>query len=333
MSKPLLICMTATRNYGWVTSAFLKANSLWADYIIIADQHSTDGTREMALQYPNVILLDNDNLNYSETERSIMLIDRARQIDGDKILFCLAIDEVLSANYFKTKDWQTILHSVPGDVFFFYWANLCPDMKNFFTSNDSKNNPVFMARMFHDDGITPYDNEGLDMHTHCIPYPKDETDHIFYVRDFTILHFGDFNEKWNIAKQRFYQFVDFDKNNRNITSLSRMYQRWEGEREMQVLPEEWIYKQEIQGFDLFSEVDTKEQPFLDQYVLNFIKDNGIKRYQKLDVWDKPFLEKYNIKDPRPEWIKVIHFYYHLTYIYSGNLFIRLIDKVLKTIKV
>ena len=329
MSKPLLICMTATRNYAWVTSAFLKANSLWADYIIIADQHSTDGTREMALQYPNVILLDNDNLNYSETERSVMLINRARQIEGDKILFCLAIDEVLSANYFETKDWQKIVHSGPGDVFFFYWANLCPDTKHYFTSNDSQNKPTFMARMFHDDGITPYDNEGLDMHTHCIPYPKDEKDHVFYIDDFTILHFGDFNEKWNIAKQRFYQFVDFDKNNRNITSLSRMYNRWEGDRHIQTLPQNWIYKKDIQGFDLFSEVDTKEQPFLDQYVLNFIKENGIKRYEKLDVWDHDFLVRYDITDPRPFWIKLIHFYFHKTIKISNIFIVRALDLILK----
>jgi hypothetical protein len=79
--------MTATRNYGWVTNSFLKANSLWADYIIVADQHSTDGNREMALEYPNVILLDNDNLNYSESTWSQLVIDRARQIEGDIILF------------------------------------------------------------------------------------------------------------------------------------------------------------------------------------------------------------------------------------------------------
>jgi len=333
MSKPLLICMTATRNYGWVTSAFLKANSLWADYIIIADQHSTDGTREMALQYPNVILLDNDNLDYSESERSNMVINRARQIEGDKILFFLAIDEVLSANYFETEDWQKILHSKQGDVFFFYWANLCSDSQHYWISKDSQNNPSYMARMFHDDDITPYDNDGLDMHTHCIPYPKNEKDHVFYIHDFTILHFGDFNEKWNIAKQRLYQFVDFDKNKRNITSLSRMYNRWDGNREMQKLPQEWIYQKGVHGFDLFSEIDTKEQPYLDEYVLSFIKVNGIKHYKRLDVWDKSFIEKYKIKDPRPGWIKIIHYYFHITFKHTTNKLIRAIDKVMKILNI
>jgi hypothetical protein len=329
MMKPLLICLTATRNYGWVINAFLKANSLWADYIIIADQHSTDGSREIALKYPKVILLDNVDLSYGETARSQMVIDRARQIEGDKILFYLAIDEVLAANYNETEDWAKIINSVPGDVFFFQWANLCPDKKNYWVSNTSDNKPFYMARMFHDDEVTPYDNEGLDMHTHCIPYPKEVENHLFRVNDFKILHFGEFSEKWNLAKQRFYHFVDFDKNNRNITSLSRMYNRWTIERQCLSIPEEWIHRKDLQGFDLFNEVNSDEQPFLDNYVLEFIKKNGIERYRKLDVWDKSFLSRYSIIDPRPFWIRIIHFYFHFTARYTHSIFIRAIDKLLK----
>ena len=42
-NKPLLIDLTPVFNEAWVLPAFLKATSLWADYIIIADQMSTDG--------------------------------------------------------------------------------------------------------------------------------------------------------------------------------------------------------------------------------------------------------------------------------------------------
>jgi len=39
-NQPLLICMTPVRNEAWILHAFLKATSLWADHIIIADQNS-----------------------------------------------------------------------------------------------------------------------------------------------------------------------------------------------------------------------------------------------------------------------------------------------------
>ena len=99
MNRPLLICMTPVRNEAWILNAFLKATSLWADFIIIADQCSTDGSREIAMRYPKVILIDNNNTDYNEAVRQKMLIDKAREIDGDKILFALDADEIFAANF------------------------------------------------------------------------------------------------------------------------------------------------------------------------------------------------------------------------------------------
>jgi len=333
MDHPLLICMTSTRNYGWVTSVFLKANSLWADYIIIADQHSTDGTREMSLKYSNVILLDNDDLEYSETKRSELLISRARQIEGDKILFFLAIDEILSANFRETLDWQKILQSKRGDVFFFFWANLSSDTKHYWKSNTQAGSESFMARLFHDDGITPYNNEGIDMHTHCIPYPKDDTNRVFYVNDFSILHFGEFNEKWNCSKQRYYQLIDFDKNNRSIVVLSRMYNRSSVNRELFELPIKWIYKKNEYTFDMFEEINIKEQPYIDQYIIDLFEKKGVSRYRKLDIWEKNFVERHNIVDKRSLVLKLIHFYLTNTKGIASSIVVRFIDKILKTVGV
>ena len=57
--KPLLICLTPVYNEAWILPAFLKATSLWADYIIIADQMSTDGSRDIYKDYDKVIMVDN----------------------------------------------------------------------------------------------------------------------------------------------------------------------------------------------------------------------------------------------------------------------------------
>jgi len=326
MNRPLLICLTSTRNYGWVTSAFLKANSLWADYIIMVDQMSTDGTREMALTNPKVILLDNEDLTYSETKRSEMAINRAREIDGDKILIFLAIDEVLPANIQETEDWKKLLESKPGEVFCFKWANILPGGKRFYVYEGNS----WMARGFHDDNITPYNNEGLDMHTHCIPYP-DKPIKETLVKDIKILHFALYNEMRNLSKQRFYQFVDFDKNKRSCITLSRMYNQEFIPDKSHPIPDEWIHTKDKNGFNLFDEVDDKEQPFFDNYVLDFINEKGIERYAHLNVWNKEFLKKINVKDPRSFGIKLIHFYLNRTQSFYTNFFIRVIDKLLKMV--
>ena len=123
--------MTPVRNEAWILNLFLKSTSLWADYIIIADQMSTDGSREIALKYPKVILIDNNSNEYQEADRQKILIDRAREIKGDKILFALDADEVLSANFLQTNDWKRILESNPGDVFLLQWAQICSNFKEY----------------------------------------------------------------------------------------------------------------------------------------------------------------------------------------------------------
>lgn len=55
-----IIVITPVRNEAWVLDAYLTCTSSWADYIILADQHSTDGSREIATKYEKVILVDND---------------------------------------------------------------------------------------------------------------------------------------------------------------------------------------------------------------------------------------------------------------------------------
>ena len=131
--KPLFIVMTPVRNEAWVLHAFLKTTSTWADLIIIADQMSTDGSRDIYKQYEKVIVIDNNNQDFNEAERQSMLVTKAREIANhrDCILFGLDADEIFSANYINTNDWKEILMSNPGAVFWFKWAELSPNKKNY----------------------------------------------------------------------------------------------------------------------------------------------------------------------------------------------------------
>ena len=69
MTQPKIICLTPVRNEAWILKAFLSATSLWADIIIIADQMSTDGSREIARQFPKVKLLENNRSDIQKPVR------------------------------------------------------------------------------------------------------------------------------------------------------------------------------------------------------------------------------------------------------------------------
>ena len=93
---------------------FLKCTSLWADHIIIADQQSTDGSREIAARYPKVILIDNLSPTFNEPERQKLLLEKARTIPGQRLLIALDADEILTANFMNSSEWNTVLEIPVG---------------------------------------------------------------------------------------------------------------------------------------------------------------------------------------------------------------------------
>lgn len=328
MDKSLQIVMTPVRNEAWVLRAFLEATSLWADYIIIADQMSTDGSREIAKEYPKVILIDNDDPEFNEPKRQSLLIAKAREIaDGhDTLLWGLDADEILAANSFETNDWKHILNSQPGDVFWFKWAEICPNQKEYWLSPTN-----YYPWLFHDDGKEPHGNYVRNMHSMRIPYPIEEKQ-MYYVDEFRVLHLAYLNQHRVASKRRFYQFVDWEMNNRNPISLSRSYTQTHKGIPVLRLPDEFLYHNDNYGFDLLQMVDTDVTDcYMDDYIVDRFSRHSLKEMRRLDIWEKDFLNKYHIKDPRRFVDKKIHSYLKRTVYKTDRFLVRVIDKILKTV--
>ena len=337
MSKPIHIVMTPTRNEAWVIRAFLECNGLWADYIIIADQMSIDGTREIILEYSRgmydvcphraeVILIDNKNPEFNEAERQSMLVAKAREVAAgrDTLLWGLDADEILPANWQETEDGKKILNSKKGDVFWFKWAQLAPDKKHY---GDS----VYYPWLFHDDGVEPHGNYVRNMHSMRIPYPIEEKQ-LEYVNDFRVLHCGLLDPMRIAAKNRFYQFVDWEMNKRSPITLSRAYAAHRIEN--QIVDNQFELESEATDFpfDFWSLIELgAEHTWFDDYVYERWGKYSEKQVLRLDIWDEEFMQYYHIEDTR-RWIdKLIHGYLHKTIKFRSNIFVRIVDKVLKLI--
>ena len=325
LSQPLHIVMTPVRNEAWVLRAFLEATSLWADYIIIADQMSTDGSREIAKAYPKVILIDNKNPEFNEAERQAMLVAKAREVAAgrDTLLWGLDADEVFSANFRETEDWKHIMNSVPGDVFWFKWAEICPNQKEYWLSPTT-----YYPWLFHDDGKEPHGNYVRNMHSMRIPYPIEEKQ-MYYVDDFRVLHLAYLNEHRVASKRRFYQFVDWEMNKRSPISLSRKYTQTKRSEQVLPLPESFLYHDEPHGFDLLEMVDTEvAKCYMDGYIVERFSRHSMKELRKLDVWDEVFLKTYHLDDPQRTLDKLIHSYLRKTSSNKEKYIVRVLDKVI-----
>lgn len=340
-NRPIHIVMTPVRNEAWVLRAFLTATSRWADYIIIADQMSTDGSRDIYKEFQSafasssasvsehhceLIVIDNKNPEFNEAERQAMLVAKAREVAAgrDILLWGLDADEIFDAHFAETEDWQRIINSEVGSVFFFKWAEILPNQKEY------RLGPSFYYPMvFHDDGVEPHANRVRKMHSMRIPYPKDEK-LVFNVDDFRVLHLAYLNTHRVESKRRFYQFVDWTLNNRDCITLNRAYNQIFRNGNVYPLPDNFVDFKYIDGFNFFEAVDTQcTHCYMDEYVVERLNRYPIRKLRQLDMWDPEFLQEYQLSDPRTVLDKLLHGYLHKTKLLKDKLWVRALDKCLK----
>ena len=114
MERPKIICLTPVKNEAWIIEKFIMCASLWADYIILSDQSSEDGTREIAKKYPKVIIIENlYRGEYDEWKIRNILIKEARKIKGKNIFIAVDADEVLTPNLFGNLEWEKLFKLPP----------------------------------------------------------------------------------------------------------------------------------------------------------------------------------------------------------------------------
>lgn len=268
MKKAKLICMTPIKNEAWILDKFLAAASVWADHIIIADQHSDDGSKEIALKYEKVIYIENKSKEFNEPERQKLLINESRKISGKKLLIALDADEFISGDAFASRDWHKMIHSEPGTVFKFKWPFITNTFDKYW-AGDAANMPF----AYMDDGA---EHSGSKIHSVRIPFPKHAR--VQEVHDFVVMHF--MYTDWKRMQSKHYWYQCYERCEFPKKSAIAIFRRYNHmyrvkESEKTLIPKNW--------FDGYSELGTDLQsttinasyywdPLVEQMVDKYGKD-------------------------------------------------------------
>ena len=325
---PLRIVLTPVRNEAWVLRAFLEATSLWADYIIIADQMSTDGSREIANDFPKVILIDNDRKEMHQAATRRLLFEEAKKIEGDKLLFALDADEFLSGDFIHTADWKKIVESKPDDSFCWRWMNL-------------KRNDITKYSTFQHYYWCVHESEALwegefpdnFIHEWRLPWsPKADDSHKFLLDDFCSIHLARVNELRQRNKERFYQVSTIGQNpKKSCVSLYRQYHTEEKLEYVDVPQDAYCFYEE-HGIDLWKYIDLDDEgEYYTSEIIGYFQKDGMKKYALLDIWDEDWMKRNGLKDPRNVFHKLLLGYLHKTNPYASSILVRCVDKILKLI--
>lgn len=315
-----LIVLTPVKNEVWILPVFLRATSIWADYIIIADQNSTDGSLEIYKQFEKVILINNDSCDLDEGYRDNLMLNKAREVAGnDSILFRIDSDEIFTPD-FNSKGWQELISSEPGSI----WLFRCGNVGRNFCGYSIKDGTY---GAFVDDGREYVYKELI--HKRDMFYPTSNTP-IRLLEDPILLHLQFVDWHRMESKHRWYQcFERINFPQKSCIDIYRTY-HWMFDKKLFKIPfnKSWIEQYQKMGVD-FNSIAFEHHYWWDSKVKEYASEYGASYFRHIDTSTPR-----RIKELRRKSLLV--FYLNSTkYIHNkqvGLLFrvVRKIDSILKT---
>lgn len=280
MNKPIpkIVVVTPVKNESWILERFLSVTSQFADYIIIADQNSTDGSQYICKKYSKVILVENKSDKFNEDERQILLLKTARDlITEHKIILALDADEILAANAIYTQGWQSMLQAEPGTVLYFEKLDLFSDTHHCIRANSMT--PLGYV----DDGA-----EHIPQAIHSVRIPVPDYAIRLHIHDVKVMHYTLTRLEGQDAKIRLYLIIE------NVLKKSHPLARRYGTDkcfrhdyshigEVEKSCADWFTKWEEIGIDMHTIVHQKYYSY-DFEVLRYFKKYGLRRFALENIW-------------------------------------------------
>lgn len=330
INRPTIVVITPVRNEAWVLDAYLTCTSSWADYIILADQHSDDGTREIAGKYEKVILIDNPTQEWYEYLCRTKLLEEAAKIPGDKIVFGLDADEFLSEGFENTESWRRIVNSHENEIFCFKWLNLFDD---FSTVEYTDTHMDWMAHFDDTIDIVKEYQKREEHAVHCARIPCLESDrcHYLYVDDFWVVHLAKLNHQRIRQKFDFYQvtWVDKNKDKANPIRMYRGYNKYYPDRITRLEnPVKLCCMGNSGDYSYLVKTSDYGKHYVEEMIQVF-KREGTDKFLKLCIWDNPYLIEAGITPKIPLKYRILHSYLRKSQSKADTKIIQLIDKVFK----
>lgn len=272
-----LVVLTPVRNEAWILDRFLSITSRLADHIIIADQGSTDDSRQIAARYPNVTVIANEADRYGEAERQQLMLEAARQrVPGTKVLLAIDADELIAADAPARPAWHTMLTAAPGTVLAFERIDL------YLTTDRCMRHDDWRPLGYVDDGAP---HSGRTIHSSRVPLPPGAPR--LKLNDIKLLHYAALRTTAMASKLRFYGVTEnvlgtckptFKRRLRYLNHLDFTEAgRLEDSRR------EWFAGWEEAGIDMGS-VDDPAFHWYDVEVLRAFARYGTRRFWLDDIW-------------------------------------------------
>ena len=294
MEETKIICLMPVKNEAAILPTTLGIISEYADVIIIADQMSDDGSREVYKNFPKVRVIDNNRTGHSNEVRWDLL-RAAREHGKNNLIICLDADEYIPSNIFK--NFLSMAKLEVGQSFRFPWIQL---WKSKYEYNDTgvwyRN---YQRAAWVDDGETEYKNKFV-INDHTSRVPERFLNNCIRVDNVPIMHLQwVFWEKTQM-KQAWYRCSELVKSPESWKIINDSYSHsLEVSKKLKNTPKEWL--EDLEEKDLVQ----KQSDWHKNEIIKMFEQYGVTFFEKLQIWHVPELEAEFIKrtNRKPEYNK------------------------------
>lgn len=281
------IVLLPIKNEGWILDYTLSVFDTFSDYIIVADQNSIDDSLKICDKHPKVKVIKNEAVGHSNEIRW-KLLDEARKIEGENLIFCLDADEIISLDTVEYIKKKCVKYG-KGTCFSLFWIQT---WKSIHTQRiDTVWNKNVKPIAFFDDRKMDYVRTYvINDHTSRVPTldvsHSVETEHIFLH-----LHFA----AWNRAtiKQAWYRCSELIAKPHSEKYINYKYSNGDETADVLTIPmrPEWIKDLLLPDENIFETEDILRK----KQILKWFETYGVVFFEGLYIWHIDEFREYFIK--------------------------------------
>ncbi|HTM04896.1 MAG TPA: glycosyltransferase [Vicinamibacterales bacterium] len=287
-----IIALLPVRNEAWVLRQALACLSGFCDVVLVSDQQSTDGSREICSEFAKVQVIESPASFIAEQAR-FRLWDVARQYDGQNLIWCTDADELVSPRAAQ-RFFASTQQLTPGTVIECLYCHLW-DSPDRYRASIPPYAPYWKPIAVLDDRQIDYDRSpALPIHQERVPIGTGAA-HV-QAPDVAVLHLQWLLADTNQVKQAWYRCREL-LHGRAAREINAFYQFTIPPRHVETAPvrPEWI--EDVTFPDLAID---RERSWQEGEIRDWFDERGVAFFEPLEIWHVPRLRQEFVRRTRRE---------------------------------
>lgn len=297
-----IIALLPVKNEAWVLEHTLASLSGFCDVIIVSDQQSSDGSRDICRRFSKVVLLEPETADMEgrlPQKARWRLLDAARGYDGNNVLWSTDADELTPPSVARDFFSRHSDGLSPGLAIACRYYHLWESMARF-RDDLSIYGPQFKVVACVDDRHVDFRRSGMPPLDEPRT-PFDSSDAVLKAGDIPVLHLQWTIRRRNQLKQAWYRCVDLICSGRPAVRVNEHYAR--------TLPEWYVHTTPVPsawlaGLTLPDAGADREPSWHEAEIRQWFDERGVEFFEGLEIWHLPEMRaefrRRTGRSPRPD---------------------------------